>query len=116
MTANYPFLFGIIFFALGVYGILVKKDLFKMIFGICLIGYSTNIFLVLLGFVEGGSVPIETAGHPIVVAVDPLVQALILTAIVIEFAIVMLMICMVIRLFQIEKSTDGNLVATSINE
>jgi multisubunit Na+/H+ antiporter MnhC subunit len=116
MTTTYPFLLGIVFFALGLYGILVKKDLFKMIFGISLIGYSTNIFLVTLGFVEGGSVPIETASRPIVLAVDPLMQALILTAIVIEFAIEMLMVSMVIRIFQTEKKTDGNLVATTANE
>lgn len=101
---NYPYLAALALFSVGLYCILVKRDLFKIIYGICLMGYSINLLLVSLGFVWGGTVPIH--GSFTAVPVDPLLQAMVITAIVIEFAAVALMVAVAIRLFEQHRSTD----------
>jgi multicomponent Na+:H+ antiporter subunit C len=113
MITNYPYLAALALFSIGLYCILVKRDLFKMIFGICLVGYATNLFLVSLGFISGGTVPILTDTQLTTQAVDPLMQALVITAIVIEFAIVMLIVSIAIKLFERYRSTDSSVVGSS---
>jgi len=100
---NLPYLASLALFSIGLYCILAKKDLFKVIYGICLMEFSVNLFLISLGFVHGGEVPIRPAGA---VVVDPLPQAMILTAIVIEFATTVLLISVAIRLFKQYDDTD----------
>lgn len=102
---NFPYLAALALFSVGLYCILVKRDLFKIIYGICLMGYSINLLLISLGYVWGGTVPI-ISGSPTAVPVDPLLQAMVITAIVIEFAAVALMVSVAIRLFEQYRSTD----------
>ncbi|MEM2282063.1 MAG: sodium:proton antiporter [Candidatus Hadarchaeales archaeon] len=112
MLGNLPYVLIIGLAAVGIYSILVKRDLFKMIFGICILGYATNLFLVALGYFEGGAVPI-TSGSSVPNAVDPLLQALLLTAIVIEFGVLMLITAVAIKIFEEHKTTDSRIVGTS---
>ncbi|HIH98786.1 MAG TPA: cation:proton antiporter [Thermoplasmata archaeon] len=98
-----PYLASLALFSIGLYCILVKRDLFKVIYGICLMEFSINLFLVSLGFVTGGEVPISPTGT---IVVDPLPQAMVLTAIVIEFATTVFLISVAIRLFKQYEDTD----------
>lgn len=105
MIMNFPYLAALALFSVGLYCILVKRDLFKIIYGICLMGYSINLLLISLGYVLGGTVPI-ISGSSTAVPVDPLLQAMVITAIVIEFAATALMVSVAIRLFERYRSTD----------
>jgi multicomponent K+:H+ antiporter subunit C len=66
----------------GVY-LLLRARTYPVILGIMLLGYGVNLFLVAMGRVGDGAPPIITAGTTDYV--DPLPQALVLTAIVIGF-------------------------------
>jgi multicomponent K+:H+ antiporter subunit C len=68
--------------AAGVY-LLLRARTYPVILGIMLIGYAVNLFLVAMGRVGHGEPPIIREG--VSVYVDPLPQALVLTAIVIGF-------------------------------
>lgn len=68
--------------ASGVY-LLLRARTYPVILGIMLIGYAVNLFLVAMGRVRGGAPPIIQEG--VTAYVDPLPQALVLTAIVIGF-------------------------------
>jgi multicomponent K+:H+ antiporter subunit C len=68
--------------AAGVY-LLLRARTYPVILGIMLIGYGVNLFLVAMGRVGGGAPPIIREG--VAAYVDPLPQALVLTAIVIGF-------------------------------
>ena len=114
MIQNYPYIAAMALFSVGLYCILVKRDLFKMIFGVCLVGYATNLFLVSLGYIQNGAVPIGVGAQQ--VSVDPLMQALVITAIVIEFAIVMLIVSIAIKLFERYRSTESTVVGSSEND
>ena len=102
-----PYVFCVLLAAVGFYAVTVKKNLIKVIIGVVLIHNAINLFLVLLGYraVPGGSVaPIVTRsldGRALAArAVDPVPQALVLTAIVIGLSVVALMVVMAVRLYE----------------
>jgi len=101
-----PYLLCMVLLVIGLYAIVAKKNVIKMILGLIILGYAVNLFLLLLAYRSGGRAPImnvSDAGNPgefIAQTVDPLAQALILTSIVIGLAVTALMIALAIRLYQ----------------
>ena len=67
----------------GVY-LLLRARTYPVILGIMLLSYAVNLFLVAMGRLRDAAAPIVRYG--ITSYVDPLPQALVLTAIVITFA------------------------------
>jgi multicomponent Na+:H+ antiporter subunit C len=88
--------FGLIF--IGLYVILVKKNLIRVIIGLSLLETGVNLFIVSLGYVRSGTAPIftgsERAAAPMV---DPIPQALVLTSIVIGVAVLALALSLAVR-------------------
>lgn len=90
--------------AIGLYGVVVKKNLVKIIISLAIMEYGINLLLILIGYRKGGSAPIldkgmaieEFAAH----AVDPLPQALVLTSIVISLGVLALLVAISIRLYE----------------
>ncbi|HEX38103.1 MAG TPA: cation:proton antiporter [Candidatus Cloacimonetes bacterium] len=89
-------------FLVGIYGAITKRDLIKIILAIGIMGYSVNLFLVLLAYRSGALIPILVEGLniPPNMMVDPIPQALVLTSIVIELGITALMAALAIRIYQ----------------
>lgn len=100
MTGFLPYLLCLILFLVGLYGVLVKKNLIKIVIALGIIDYSLNLFLVLIGYKKGGVFPILTKNEVVKPMVDPLPQALVLTAIVIGLAVTMLVVAIAIRLYE----------------
>ncbi|MHC4412388.1 MAG: sodium:proton antiporter [Planctomycetota bacterium] len=78
---------------IGLYCAVVKKNMIKIAIGIMIMEYAVNLFLIMLGYQADGRAPIVGEGDIIGAAnkisilfvsssVDPLPQALVLTAIV----------------------------------
>ena len=84
---------------IGFYIVLVKSNFIKVIIGINLIGTGVNLFLISVGYIRGGTAPIFSeateAGREMV---DPVPQALVLTAIVIGVSVLALALSVAIRL------------------
>lgn len=76
-----------VLFASGVW-LLLRPRTFQVIIGLSLIAYAVNLFLFAMGRVRIGAPPVLEKGAPVDPSVyaDPLPQALVLTAIVISFA------------------------------
>ncbi len=89
-------------FLIGLYMILVKKNLVKIVIGLSFIESGVNLFLISLGYVWGKTAPIlnkpELMKEPVKYAVDPVPQALVLTAIVIGVAVTAMALSIVIVL------------------
>lgn len=83
---------GTLFFA-GVY-LILKVRTFPVILGLTLISHGTNIFLFSTSGLMINSAPISTNNPPYT---DPLPQALILTAIVISFAMTAVILVMALK-------------------
>jgi len=93
-------------FLVGLYGVLTKRDLVKIILSLAIMGYSANLFLILFAYKANAVYPILSPGTKPGMMVDPLPQALVLTSIVIELGTTALLVAIVVRLFQKYKTFD----------
>ncbi len=87
----------------GLVGVLTQRNLIKIIVSTLVIEAAVNLFLILIGYRIGGSVPIvsdiaDIARLP-VGAGDPVVQAMVLTAIVIGLGVLALLVAIALRLY-----------------
>ncbi len=71
---------------IGLYAVLVKKNLLKILVGLSIMETGVNLLLISIGYINGRSAPILSEGIGPNQAVDPIPQALVLTAIVIGVA------------------------------
>jgi multicomponent Na+:H+ antiporter subunit C len=71
---------------IGLYAALVKKNLLKILIGLDIMESGVNLLIVSIGYINGKSAPILSEGIGPSQAVDPIPQALVLTAIVIGVA------------------------------
>ncbi|HUW23311.1 MAG TPA: sodium:proton antiporter [bacterium] len=94
------YLMCFILFSIGIYCILVKRNLIKIIIGIGIAEYAVNLFFILVGYRAQGRAPILAKQQVIQNMVDPLPQALILTNIVIGLAVTVLIVAIAIRIYE----------------
>ena len=90
-------------FAAGSY-LLLQHDFIKVVGGTMLITHSVNLFIMASGL-SRGSEPI----YPLVPGEeisDPVVQAMVLTAIVISFGVSALLISLIYRVYVAQRSVD----------
>jgi multicomponent Na+:H+ antiporter subunit C len=87
---------------IGLYAVLLKKHLVKIVIGLSIIDAGIHLLFVAVGYISGGTAPIFSPGNENAGArmVDPVPQALVLTAIVIGFAVTALALSLVIRLYK----------------
>jgi len=100
------FLSCIILFLIGLWTIVTKRNLIKIVIGFCLIEYAVNLLFALIGFKSNCLPPIITkvaAPHNFV---DPIPQALVLTAIVIALGTTAMMLAIVTRIYDRYKTFD----------
>ena len=95
-----------VLFLVGLYGIMTKRDLVKIILSSGIMGYACNLMLALFGYRRGAVYPILEKGKEAAAMVDPLPQALVLTSIVIELGVTALLAALAIRLFQKYRTYD----------
>ena len=70
----------------GIYGLLSQRNMIKLVVSLNIFEIGLNVFIISIGFVSNGIAPILTSKHSnasAIAFVDPLPQALVLTAIVI---------------------------------
>ncbi|HMA99941.1 MAG TPA: sodium:proton antiporter [Spirochaetota bacterium] len=91
--------FGLFF--IGLYTMLIKKNLIKIIIGLTLLDSGIYLFFVAVGYLHKGTAPIISGHSPASEKmVDPVPQALILTAIVIGVSILALALSLAVKLYQ----------------
>ena len=100
IIANY--IGAVLLMFLGLYTIIMKKHLIKIVMGMCLMDYGVNLLIVSIGFNPGGTAPIFTISEldPGAFFVDPVPQALTLTSIVIGACVTAMAMAIVIKLKQ----------------
>ena len=88
MDAYLPYVLCMVLFCLGVYAVVSKKNIIKILVGLIVAEYAVNLFLIMVAFRIGGRSPIFSPTEIIMpdAMVDPLPHALVLTAIVIGLA------------------------------
>ena len=92
------------FFAAGVY-LLLERSLTRVLLGLILVGNGANI-LILATSGESGKSPLYVSGTPAEEYTDSLPQALILTAIVITFAVTAFVLGIIYRSWVLSREDD----------
>jgi multicomponent Na+:H+ antiporter subunit C len=96
-------------FALGTF-LILRRDVVRVVWGVTIISQAANVYLVTMGGLTGQSPVLAHGGeHPVACSVpdagaecvtDPLVQALVLTAIVIGFGTTAFALVLTYRLYE----------------
>ena len=79
--------------------LLLRARTFDTVLGLTLLTYAVNLFIFTMGRVRVGAAPVLQPGVPASLAgvADPLPQALVLTAIVISFAMTAVLLVIALR-------------------
>ena len=94
------YVLSLVLFSIGLYCVLRKRNLIKIIIGIGIMDYAVNLFFVLAGYRSQGRSPILAKDQLILNMVDPLPQAVVLTSIVIGLSIMLLLVAVAIRIYE----------------
>jgi len=98
----YILCFGL--FLIGIYGLLTKKNLIKIIISLNLISYAVNLFFILIAYRRDGVAPLFETGKVVGAhgqnMVDPLPQGLVSTAVIIELALTVLLVSLALRIYE----------------
>lgn len=92
---------AIILFLIGLYGVLKHRNLLRIMLCLGLIESATYLMLITTGYRTGGTAPIfyeENTAPGTVTVVDPVVQALTLTSIVIGVVTLAMVLALIIQI------------------
>ena len=109
IRAHLPYLLATAVFLVGVYCVVAKKSLVKIVIGLTIAEIAVNLFLVMLGYNSAGgrpgpgAAPIETSGVTAgesLAFVDPVPQALVITSVVVGLSTLVLAVAICVRLYE----------------
>lgn len=101
MASLFAVLIGVLITA-GVF-LLLSRTIIRVVLGLAFIAYGVNLTILTVAGLDQASPPLLTLPGPYV---DPLPQALILTAIVIGFATTALVLTVAVRAYQVAGHDD----------
>jgi multicomponent Na+:H+ antiporter subunit C len=96
----FPFLVVAWIVVAGLYGIVTSRDLIHQIICLIVVQSSTYVLLLGVGYVTGGAAPYFWDIPQHTKAVDPVVQALALTDVVVEAAVTALLLSFAIQAYK----------------
>lgn len=94
------YLLCLVLFCVGLYCVVRKRNIIKIIIGTIICEYAINLFFIVIAYRKGGHVPILSPDKVINNMVDPLPHALVLTAIVIGLATTALLVAIAMRIYE----------------
>lgn len=104
--AALPYLVAAWLFCCGLYGLITSRHLVHSVVCLAVLQTSTYMLLLAIGWRIGGTAPVFAdiaVGTP---TVDPVVQALMLTDVVVEAVVVALLLAMVVKAHEKGGSVD----------
>ncbi|HDD26878.1 MAG TPA: Na+/H+ antiporter subunit C, partial [Acidilobales archaeon] len=120
LLATYVYASLIVIVAVAIYGIIAKPNLIKKIIALTILGDTVNTFIILIGyrFVSKPKPPVIPTLHPspediinvVKYGVDPLPQAFVITAIVINLAITAFLVMLVVRTYRAYGTLEMDLI------
>ena len=116
LVVNYPYVFAVVLFIIGVLTVLTRDNLFKKLIGINIMESAIFIVFIAAGNIRGGTVPILAEGQSEPVYINPLPSALMLTGIVVSVSVTAFALALIIRLYQSYGTTNARRIAEMRNE
>jgi multicomponent Na+:H+ antiporter subunit C len=96
---------------IGLYGIVTSKHLIHLALCLTVTQSSTYVLLLAVGYVKGGGPPIFKGVKLGTTSVDPVVQSLTLTDIVVSVAVAALLLTFALKVFEHHHSLDPGEIA-----
>ena len=100
LVGNASYVVVALLVVMSLYSMLTQKNLIKICVAIAILGSTVNMFLVLLGYRQGGAIPTHYLKGAQESMVLPTPHCLTLTAIVIALATTALMLSLIILLYK----------------
>ena len=101
---------GFILILIGFYGALTNRNILRMIVAFTVADTGVNLVIVAVGYMRGRTAPILDSAVPAAEAaariIDPVPQALVLTAIVIGVGVTALMLAYTYKLYEKNRTLD----------
>jgi multicomponent Na+:H+ antiporter subunit C len=98
-------------FLVGLYGVVKSRHLVNLCLSLIVVQSSTYVLLTIIGYRPGLPAPVFTDGlKPGSAAVDPIVQALMLTDIVVEATVVALLLAIIVKVHRDAGTADPDRV------
>ncbi|HKG43317.1 MAG TPA: cation:proton antiporter subunit C [Gaiellaceae bacterium] len=107
-----PYALAVWIFVVGLYGIITSRNLIHLVVCLTLTQSSTYVLLLAIGYVKGATAPVFADVSVGTRAVDPVVQALTLTDIVVSVTVAALLLALAI---QVQKR-NGTLDPDALTE
>ncbi|OAD23449.1 NADH-ubiquinone oxidoreductase, chain 4L [Candidatus Thiomargarita nelsonii] len=98
---------------LGIFAMVMYRHLIRIIFGLILLEAGVNLFLITVGYRPNAVAPILVEGQ-VPAMVDPIPQALVLTAIVIGVGVQALALALVVKTYKAYGTLDTKVLAEKI--
>ncbi len=97
---------GFLLILIGLWGILTRKNILKMILAFSVLDTGVHVVMVTIGYMQGRTAPIlnQEVTDALHSVIDPIPSALVLTAIVIGVAVTALMLSYAVQLYQKKQS------------
>ena len=101
-----PYAVGLWLLLWGLYGVVTSKNLVHLVICLAVLQSSTYVVLLAIGYRSGAVAPIFADLPDSTPAVDPIVQALMLTDIVVEATVVALLLALAVQAHERGGSLD----------
>ena len=108
--SRYVYLLITVLLALGLYGMLGKRNLLKKLIGMNIFQTAIFLFYISLADITGGTAPIIWEGHEDVIYTNPVPHCLILTAIVVSVSTTAVALALIIRIYREYGSIEEDVI------
>jgi multicomponent Na+:H+ antiporter subunit C len=108
MVDYLPYAVAAWLFLIGLYGVVTSRNLVHMVICLGVVQSSSYVLLLAIGYRSGATAPIFAdipVGTP---AVDPVVQALMLTDVVVEVTVLALLLALAVQVHKRHGTLDPN--------
>ena len=102
----FPYLVAAWLLIVGLYGIISSRNFVHISVCLAVVQSSTYVLLLSIGYKHGATAPIFSSVPPGTPAVDPVVQALMLTDIVVEATLVALLLALAVQVQKASGTVD----------
>jgi multicomponent Na+:H+ antiporter subunit C len=106
-----PYLVSAWIFFVAFFGIIRSRNMIHMAICVSVMQSSTYVLLLSIGFRHGGTAPIFSGISAHVPAVDPVVQALVLTDVVVETVVLALLLAIAVQIHDCSGELDPNRIS-----
>jgi len=102
----FPYVIVAWLFLIGLYGIVTSRNLIHLILCLGVLQSSTYVLLLAIGYRSGGIAPVFADTPVGTHAVDPVVQALMLTDVVVEATVIALLLALAVEVHKRTGTVD----------